>query len=318
MKKKSFILIALIAIISCAIIFSLQYNNVINKKIHYSKEFEVKKGDSAKKIFSQFKYGDSIFFKIFLKTKNNGKNIKAGYYELKGNYSLKDIMKILDEGLVKSYKFTIIEGQPVQNVIDKLSSENKIDKEKFLAELKNINFPYPTPNNNFEGYFYPETYIIPEKSTEKYIINLFLNEFLKKFPPEQYANKEDFYQKLILASIIEREAYLSSEKPIMASVFYNRLKKGMKLAADSTVNYVFNYSKKRIFYKDLEVDSPYNTYKNFGLPPAPICNPTKESVDAVYNPSQTDYLFFVAKGDGSHFFSKTYKEHLDFQKNNKK
>ena len=118
-----------------------------------------------------------------------------------------------------------------------------------------------------------------------------------------------------MASILEREAAVQSEKPLMASVFYNRIKKNMTLSADSTVNFVFNYEKKRIYYKDLEVDSPYNTYKNKGLPPGPICNPTVSSVDAAYNPADTEYLFFVTKGGGEHFFSKTYKEHLDFQKN---
>ena len=121
-----------------------------------------------------------------------------------------------------------------------------------------------------------------------------------------------------MASILEREAMVKSEKPIMASVFYNRMKKGMTLSSDATVNFVFDYSKKRIYYKDLKVDSPYNTYKYKGLPPAPICNPAVDSVEAAYNPADTDYLFFVAKGDGSHYFSRTYREHLKFQRDNKR
>ena len=149
----------------------------------------------------------------------------------------------------------------------------------------------------------------------KGMANVFLKEFLKKFPVENYPDKDEFYQKLIMASILEREAAVESEKPLMASVFYNRIAKNMTLSADSTVNFVFNYEKKRIYYKDLEVDSPYNTYKNKGLPPGPICNPTVSSVNAAYNPADTEYLFFVTKGGGEHFFSKTYKEHLDFQKN---
>ena len=144
-----------------------------------------------------------------------------------------------------------------------------------------------------------------------------LNYFLKMFPPEKYPNKEKFYKKLIMASILEREAMLKNEKPLMAGVFYNRLKKGMTLSSDATVNYIYNYKKKRMYYKDLEIDSPYNTYMYKGLPPAPISNPDKNSEDAAYNPTKTKYLFFVARGDGGHFFSRTYKEHLDFQNNNK-
>ena len=90
----------------------------------------------------------------------------------------------------------------------------------------------------------------------------------------------------------------------------------MTLSSDATVNYLYDYSKKRIYYKDLEIDSPYNTYKYKGLPPGPIASPDKDSMNAAYKPSNTSYLFFVAKGDGTHFFSKTYKEHLEFQKNN--
>ena len=96
------------------------------------------------------------------------------------------------------------------------------------------------------------------------------------------------------------------------------MKKGMTLSSDATVNYLFDYSKRRIYYKDLEIDSPYNTYKYKGLPPAPIANPDIKSVEAAYNPAKTDYLFFVAKGDGYHYFSRTYKEHLEFQRNNRK
>ena len=142
-------------------------------------------------------------------------------------------------------------------------------------------------------------------------------EFIKKFPPEKYPDKEEFYKKLIMASIIEREAVKEDEKPLIASAFYNRMKKGMTLSSDATVNYLYDYSKKRIYYKDLEIDSPYNTYKYKGLPPSPIANPDIKSVEAAYNPSDTKYLFFVAKGNGYHYFSKTYEEHLEFQRKNR-
>ena len=226
-----------------------------------------------------------------------------------------ELVSMLESGKSKVFKFTIIEGNTVKNVMDKLVADGKGKRENFEKAFKEIDFSYPTPDGNFEGYLYPETYFIPESYDEKSIINIFLKEFLKKFPVESYPDKDEFYQKLIMASILEREAAVESEKPIMASVFYNRIAKNMTLSADSTVNFVFNYEKKRIYYKDLEVDSPYNTYKNKGLPPGPICNPTVSSVEAAYHPADTEYLFFVTKGGGEHFFSKTYKEHLDFQKN---
>ena len=151
-------------------------------------------------------------------------------------------------------------------------------------------------------------------TSETEIVNRMLNEFLKKFPPDQYKDKEDFYKKLIMASIIEREAQLKDEKPLMASVFYNRLKKGMTLGSDATVNYIYDYGKRRLYYKDLKIDSPYNTYMYKGLPPGPISNPDYNSVMAAINPAQSDYLFFVVTSAGKHTFTKTYKEHLEVQK----
>ena len=109
------------------------------------------------------------------------------------------------------------------------------------------------------------------------------------------------------------------EKPIIASVFYNRIKKGMRLESDATVNYIFGYEKKRIYYKDLKIESPYNTYQNYGLPPAPIGNPGDLAIKASLNPEDTEYYFFVATYDGtnSHHFTKTYREHVNYQKWNK-
>ena len=286
-----------------------------SKKDKYNLVLEIDKDKPLKESLSALPVSNNPFFKLYLKFKNNGRDIKAGIYELRGKFNMIELISMLESGKSKVFKFTIIEGNTVKNVIDKLVANEKGSRENFEKAFKEIDFPYPTPNGNFEGYLYPETYFIPDSYDEKAILNVFLKEFLKKFPVENYPDKDEFYQKLIMASILEREAAVESEKPLMASVFYNRIAKNMTLSADSTVNFVFNYEKKRIYYKDLEVDSPYNTYKNKGLPPGPICNPTVSSVNAAYNPADTEYLFFVTKGGGEHFFSKTYKEHLDFQKN---
>ena len=285
------------------------------KKDKYNLVLEIDKDKPLKESLSVLPVSNNPFFKLYLKFRNDGKDIKAGNYELRGKFNMIELVSMLESGKSKVFKFTIIEGNTVKNVIDKLVADGKGKRENFEKAFKEIDFSYPTPDGNFEGYLYPETYFIPESYDEKSIINIFLKEFLKKFPVESYPDKDEFYQKLIMASILEREAAVESEKPLMASVFYNRIAKNMTLSADSTVNFVFNYEKKRIYYKDLEVDSPYNTYKNKGLPPGPICNPTVSSVEAAYHPADTEYLFFVTKGGGEHFFSKTYKEHLDFQKN---
>ena len=117
-----------------------------------------------------------------------------------------------------------------------------------------------------------------------------------------------------LASIVEKEAVLDEDRPIIASVFFNRLDIDMPLQSDATIQYAFDERKEIVLYKDLEIDSPYNSYKNKGLPPTPIANPSVKSIEAVLNPSETDYLYFVAKMDGGNNYSKTYDEHLKYVK----
>ena len=309
MKKLFAIIFIIILILAGTTVYQF------SKKDKYNLVLEIDKDKPLKESLSALPVSNNPFFKLYLKFKNNGRDIKAGIYELRGKFNMIELISMLESGKSKVFKFTIIEGNTVKNVIDKLVANEKGSRENFEKAFKEIDFPYPTPNGNFEGYLYPETYFIPESYDEKAILNVFLKEFLKKFPVENYPDKDEFYQKLIMASILEREAAVESEKPLMASVFYNRIAKNMTLSADSTVNFVFNYEKKRIYYKDLEVDSPYNTYKNKGLPPGPICNPTISSVNAAYNPANTKDLFFVTKVGGEHFFSKTYMEHVDFQKN---
>jgi len=281
---------------------------------------EIKSNAPLKESLSKLEITKELPFRLYLKYfRNGGKNIRAGYYSLNKSMNAIELIDEFEKGNEKAYKITVPEGYTVAQIADIFVKEGRISKEKFYEELKNVkDFPYKTPEGNFEGYFYPETYYIPEYANEKMIIRIFLNEFLRRFPEKNYPDKEEFYKKLVMASILEREAMIDSEKPLMSSVFYNRIKVGMQLASDATVNYVYNYEKRRMLYKDLEIESPYNTYKNKGLPPGPICNPTEISMMAAYNPADTDYLFFVATGDGGHFFSKTYREHLDFQNKNRK
>lgn len=318
MKKVYYIiagLLVFILLLSGGYIFTQ-----INGKERYNTTLTIEKNQPLRKSLTPLPNSESFIFRLYLRFRDGGRGIKAGQYHIEGDYSLKEVIDILESGKGRMVKVTIPEGFSIKQIVEHLERLGHIDKDEFYAELNKASksFPYPTPNGNFEGYLYPETYFLPENYDEEILVETMLKEFLKKFPSEKYPDKDEFYQKLIMASILEREALVKTEKPVMASVFYNRMKKGMTLSSDATVNFVFDYAKKRIYYKDLKVDSPYNTYKYKGLPPAPICNPAIDSVEAAYNPADTDYLFFVARGDGSHFFSKTYREHLNFQKNNKK
>ncbi|MDD5594338.1 MAG: endolytic transglycosylase MltG, partial [Candidatus Margulisbacteria bacterium] len=168
-------------------------------------------------------------------------------------------------------------------------------------------------SESLEGYLFPDTYqFYPEASAEA-MAEVMIGRFEEIVSPFWARSKNDtkmsLHEILTLASIVEKEAKQPAERPIIASVFYNRLKIGMPLAADPTVKYALERPSKIVYLDQLSVKSPYNTYKVRGLPPGPICNPGFDSIKAAVYPAKTDYLFFVAKPDGSHIFSKTWQEH---------
>lgn len=165
---------------------------------------------------------------------------------------------------------------------------------------------------------YPETYFIPKGTSETEIISMFLSQTQKIFDENSVLsnindinpNIQNLNNLITLASIVEKESADNSERDIIAGIFINRLTNSIPLQSCVTVEYVLGIHKQRLSYEDTQVQSPYNTYINAGLPPTPICTPTISSINAVKNYKRTDYLFFVAKQDGSHVFSRTYDEHL--------
>lgn len=165
-----------------------------------------------------------------------------------------------------------------------------------------------------EGYLFPDIYEIYERSSPAEIIGIFYNGF-KNFWTDSLSQKADsmgytVHEILTIASIVEGETNNKSEMPVIASVYLNRLKRGMKLEADPTIQYLQPNGWKRLLYKDLKINSPYNTYLYKGLPPGPINNPGREAILGVLYPANTNYLFFVANGEGGHNFSRTYSQHL--------
>ena len=180
-------------------------------------------------------------------------------------------------------------------------------KEEIDKVLSKVDFPYPHENNNFEGYFYPETYIFPENVTTKQVIQTILAEFLKKFPPEKYPDKQKFYDNLKMASIVEAEVPDAADKPKVAGIFLKRLEIDMKLESDATLKYELGRQASRNELKSQ--NTPYNSYKVKGLPPTPIGNPPIETFKAVLNAEKTDNLFFFTY-KGKTYYSKTHEEHL--------
>lgn len=266
---------------------------------------------------------NQVFFRFFSKINKADEKIKSGEYILKRSMSAKDILDILIKGknIKNSVKITIPEGFEFNQIVDRLEKNGLIDKKKFIqiANYQDFKYPFlkdiPKGENRLEGYLFPDTYIISKKTTEEEIIIKMLDRFEEIFKDEYYVRTKELnmtvQEVITLASIIEKEAKMDSERPLVSSVFHNRIKKGMFIQSCATVQYILGERKTILTNKDIQIDSPYNTYKYLGLPPKPIASPGEASIIATLYPENTDYLYFVAKKDGKHTFSKTYQEHLN-------
>lgn len=261
-----------------------------------------------------------LVFRLYARWKGLDGQIKAGEYRLSNSLSTPELLCELVEGQPVMQTFTIPEGFTTAQVADLLASKGLIDREDFFSAVASEDFPYfftrdlPGGNRRLEGYLFPDTYRITKGSSESSIINMMLKRFEKEIKDLNYKDRAGklgltLHQAVTIASMIEREAKIDQEKPLIAGVIYNRMKRGMPLQIDATVQYALGEVKPKIYYKDLEIDSPYNTYKINGLPPGPIAMPGRSSLLAAVNPAQTEYLYYVAKPDGSHAFATTLAEH---------
>ncbi|MGI6733138.1 MAG: endolytic transglycosylase MltG [Anaerovoracaceae bacterium] len=263
---------------------------------------------------------NSSVFRLKTKLAGYDGKYRAGEYYLSPGMSMDEIIEHLLAGRDSTTRFTIPEGYDLKRVADALESQGLIDREAFFREIREGEFDYwflsglEKGDNRLEGYLYPETYEIFVNATEHEIIDKMLSQFNKVFTEKHIQRLEelelDLREVMILASIIEREAVVSEDRPVIAGVFYRRLEIGMPLQSCATVQYILGEQKPVLSIADTQIQSPYNTYIIKGLPPTPICSPGIESINAALWPEETDYLYFLAKGDGSHVFSVTYEEHL--------
>jgi UPF0755 protein len=273
-------------------------------------------------------------FLNLIKYKKVGTKIQAGEYVLRKTMTMDEILEAIQHGLARMITITIRPGWRAEEIADYLATLGlkNYQRDYFLRLVREGKFEYAflkdRPKNappSLEGFLFPETYNVPYDITNEALIALTLETFgqrvNEKIRQQIAAQKMTLYEAITLAAIVEREAVVASERPIIASVFLNRLKKKMFLQADSTAQYALGYQsatkqwwKSPVTIEELAaVNSPYNTYRNLGLPPGPICNPSLASIMAVAQPAQTEYLFFYSRGDGTHAFAKTYEEHLQNQ-----
>ena len=276
--------------------------------------------DVSNQLFDQRIIKNKKSFILAVKTLGYEKDLPAGKFLIEEATTNYCIIKKIVNSVALSKKMTILEGWSVNDIALELESKFNIKKDSFLKAVKSRRLlrNWKIDSNSFEGYLFPDTYLLPEDASPEDVINKMVFEYNNNITPVMRTRMAEINlsenEVLTLASIIEGEAIFDSERPRISGVYHNRLKKRMRLQADPTIQYIIKDSPRRLLNKDLKIESPYNTYLNYGLPPGPINNPGIESIKAALYPEDVDFLFFVARGDGYHTFTRTEKEHNEAKK----
>jgi UPF0755 protein len=258
----------------------------------------------------------ALAFKVAARITGHSGDIKAGDYEVPAGYSVFGVLDLLVSGRSLMDKFLVREGLSAAQIAALLQQENLGSAAAFMAvvqdpaEVQRLKVPGPT----LEGYLFPDSYYLAKGMNEKAVAEMMVARFHQKVPDSLLAQgaaiRLDPRKVMTMASIIEKEAKADKERPIVSAVFRNRMKQKKRLESCATVRYAKGKWTGPLYNKDLLFKSPYNTYQNFDLPPGPIASPGLASINAALHPVQTDALYFVVAGDGTHIFSKTYEEHL--------
>jgi UPF0755 protein len=270
--------------------------------------------DMANKLHSAEIIDSKFWFRVYAKLSQADRKIKAGYYIFKKPSSIRNVLRKFILGETSDIKVTIPEGFNLREIGVLLSEKVGVDTGEFFSLVYDTGYIHKLNINSssLEGYLFPETYLIPYGASAKEVIPRFINEFFSVFTDSlrKRAAQISFSMEkaIILASLVEKETSCDSEKPIISGVYYKRLKKGMLLQCDPTVQYLLGSPRANLKYLDLKIKSPYNTYLYKGLPPGAICSPGKKSIFAALWPKDTPYLYFVSQGK-THIFSKNNKEH---------
>ncbi len=291
-------------------------------------EIKIEKGESVTQITEKlYKKGiieHPFWFKTWAKITGNERKIKAGYYRFTQPSSIKEALKKLVNGESIEFPITIPEGATLKEIAELFSRQCGMDKEKFLQLVQDSVYvrSLGIQENSLEGYLFPDTYLVsyevePNEIVQR-MVDHFFQVFEQKFKDRARKIGLTIEEVMVLASLVEKEAIYDKEKPIIAGVYHNRIKGKGLLQCDATIQYILPERKPYLTYKDLKVDSKYNTYIYKGLPPGPIGSPGKSAIVAALWPENTRCWYFVAQGDGTHIFSETLKEHNRAKSNVKK
>lgn len=318
--------VGLAAIVGAAIGL-VWYWNLLNRLKPVSAEFRpgwfrLAPGTSAAQLAQILKkqgaIRDADAFLLWLRWKRWDRRIQSGDYELSPSMSAIEIGRMFAEHRITRNWILIHEGLTARQIARRLAAHGACDEAEFMQAVRNPRsfrtlFKALADAPTLEGYLFPAFYRLPPGIGASKAVQVMLSRFgqgLKPLERELRDSPRALHQSLTVASMIEREAMMQKDRPLIASVIYNRLKKGMRLQIDATVQYALGYWKPRLLYADLEVESPYNTYRRAGLPPGPICSPGIACIEAALNPASTNYLYYVALPTGYHLFTSSYEDHL--------
>lgn len=333
MKKKYFIratVVILVLIASVTFLVNRNTKKVINTPLVSTTDkvdFEIKPGQTLTDVIAGLNsmglIKDKKIVMGYIEKHGLASQVVPGKYSISNFASLENLVYYMNNGILdnKPVKVTIPEGYDVEGIAGLLESKGLISKSEFLKSCKEYKLPGYIKNDinrkyALEGYLFPDTYEFYKGSKGQAIIDEMTSRFkdiiddISKKTGKTITNEElDKY--ITMASVVEKEAKVQTERGKVASVFYNRLKINMKLESCATVLYALGYHKDVLSYDDLKVDSAYNTYKVHGLPAGPIANPGRACIEAAISPESTNYLYFVSKNNGTHFFSNNYNEFLN-------
>lgn len=325
--KRRFIIIPVVVLLLLAAFFLVRHY-FFPKPTSEVITVQVEQGDStsriAQKLHDAGVVTSSLLFRTLAWVEGRGRDFQAGTYSMHVGMHYGEVFSLLEKGPQAAGRLTVPEGFSLRQIAERVGQDTFISQDAFLeAASGRFSSAYLPEDNetNLEGFLFPKTYDLAAGEDASSLIQQMLAQFDEEAAGLDWFQAEKLgvskYQIVVAASIIEREARLDSERPLIAAVIYNRMAAKMMLQMDATVQYALAQLpgqppwKQNITYDDLKVESPYNTYLNFGLPPGPICNPGLASLQAALNPAQVDYLYYVATGtDGSHFFTKSYDEFL--------
>ena len=330
--KKILILVIVAIMLAVAVAGSLFLTEYLDTESESGAPVTVKiaQGSSGKDMAEILKDAGLIRFKsaflLRLRSSEYAGRLRSGTFELHKGMCIDDMIKALASGgeQRETVEFTIPEGFSVEQTAARLENLGLFTAEEFLNEVNNGEFDYEflstIPHNNninyrLQGFLFPSTYSVYADATPHDVIDVMLREFGKRYEGLANNSSRSLYEIVTIASMVEREARLDSERATIAGVIENRLAINMMLQIDATVIYAMSggmYDVERVLYRDLETVSPYNVYMNYGLPVGPICNPGEKSLEAAMNPESHEYLYYhtdEVKKDGSHIFTTNYGDH---------